>query len=300
MQWDSEFNGDFVSWTVYSLYIPFKLIDDYVMPDYYGNIDLHVNGNRYSRTLSTTWDEQYPYYIKVNFTATAPSNDSWSQWNNDWTSEWSSSKWSWGWSSNWNTKVNVKDESKSEENKPEKDNLWYQEWSQAEVLANWYNKEFNNAYEFAYENWITTMDTIEKADMDWKLTRIAMAKMLSQYAINILDQKPANIVVPNFPDVSAELNEQYGGAVTLAYQLWIMWINIDKFRPDDLVTRWEFATALSRMLFSTSDGEYESTDIYYTNHLKKLVEEKIITNDDPKLQELRGYVMIMLMRSAKN
>jgi hypothetical protein len=27
--------------------------------------------------------------------------------------------------------------------------------------------------------------------------------------------------------------------------------------------------------------------------------EKIITNDDPQLQELRGYVMIMLMRSAK-
>jgi hypothetical protein len=29
------------------------------------------------------------------------------------------------------------------------------------------------------------------------------------------------------------------------------------------------------------------------------MEEKIITNDDPSLQELRGYVMIMLMRSAQ-
>jgi hypothetical protein len=33
--------------------------------------------------------------------------------------------------------------------------------------------------------------------------------------------------------------------------------------------------------------------------MKKLVQEKIITNDDAKMKELRGYVMIMLMRSAK-
>jgi hypothetical protein len=30
------------------------------------------------------------------------------------------------------------------------------------------------------------MPTIQKADMDGKLTRIAMAKMLSQYAMNVL------------------------------------------------------------------------------------------------------------------
>jgi hypothetical protein len=30
------------------------------------------------------------------------------------------------------------------------------------------------------------------------------------------------------------------------------------------------------------------------------MEEKIITNDDPKMREVRGYVMIMLMRSAEN
>ena len=73
-----------------------------------------------------------------------------------------------------------------------------------------------------------------------------------------------------------------------------MWINIDKFRPDDLVTRAEFGTALSRMLYATADWE----KAYYETHLAKLLEEKIITVDTPDLQELRGYVMIMLMRSA--
>ena len=166
--------------------------------------------------------------------------------------------------------------------------------SQSEVLSNGYTREFNEAYEFAHKNWITTMWTIEEANMYGGLTRIAMAKMLSQYAINVLGKKPANVVVPNFPDVSEELDADYDNWVTLAYQLWIMWIWIENFRPYDSVTRAEFATALSRMLFGTSDGEP-----WYATHLEKLMNEKIITNDDPNLKELRGYVMIMLMRSAQ-
>ena len=154
------------------------------------------------------------------------------------------------------------------------------------------------AYEFAYKHGITTMPTIEEADMEGSLTRIAMAKMLSQYAMNVLWQKPANIIVPKFNDVSDKMNAEYNNAVTLAYQLWIMWINMpkNKFRPNDLVTRAEFATALSRMLYKIADW----TDKYYSTHLAKLMEEKIITNDDPMMKELRGYVMIMLMRSAED
>jgi hypothetical protein len=53
------------------------------------------------------------------------------------------------------------------------------------------------------------MDSIEKADLESPLTRIAMAKMLSQYAINILGKKPANIIVPKFTDITDELNEEY-------------------------------------------------------------------------------------------
>ena len=160
-----------------------------------------------------------------------------------------------------------------------------------------YSKEFNDAYQFAYKNGITTMPSIEEADMEWTLTRIAMAKMLSQYAINVLGKTPDTTkVVPAFPDVTAQMDADYNNGVTLAYQLWIMWIGIDKFRPDDLVTRAEFATALSRLLFNTPDGEWA----YYETHLAKLMEEKIITNNNPDLQELRGYVMIMLMRSAQS
>ena len=163
------------------------------------------------------------------------------------------------------------------------------------VAANGYTNEMNEAYEFAFKNGITTMKTIEQADMYWSLNRIAMAKMLSQYAINILNKKPDTSKKCNFWDVSRDLDKQYNDWVTLACQLGIMWVNITDFRPNDEVTRAEFGTALSRMLFGLADW----TDNYYSTHLAKLKKEKIISNDDPTLKELRWYVMLMLMRSAK-
>ena len=167
---------------------------------------------------------------------------------------------------------------------------WQNQWKT-------YSDEFQQAYEFAYKHGITTMPTIEQANMEGPLTRIAMAKMLSYYAINVLWLKPDETRVNKFNDVSDQMDAEYNNAVSLAYQLWIMWINMPKnnFRPNDLVTRAEFATALSRMLYKIADWK----DKYYSTHLAKLMEEKIITNDNPNLQELRGYVMIMLMRSAK-
>jgi hypothetical protein len=187
-----------------------------------------------------------------------------------------------------------------DENSEELDNSfdfsWFNNSNPSSLLLNWYTVEFNNAYEFAYRAWITTTSSIEKANMNWNLTRIAMAKMLSQYAINILWKKPENIITPKFPDVSQKLDDDYGWAVALSYQLWIMWKWIKNFRPNDEVTRAEFATALSRMLYWTQDW----TNQYYSTHLSKLYEEWIIKNTNPNLKELRWYVMIMLMRSAKN
>ena len=157
-----------------------------------------------------------------------------------------------------------------------------------------YSLEQNEAYQFAYKNWITTKSSIIDADMMGPLNRISMAKMLSNYAINVLWKKPANKIVPKFSDITDKLNKDYGWAVDLSYQLWIMWIWIDKFRPYDEVTRAEFWTAFSRMLFGLADWK----DTYYSTHLAKLKAEWIISNENPNLKEIRAYVMIMLMRSA--
>jgi hypothetical protein len=42
------------------------------------------------------------------------------------------------------------------------------------------------AHQFAYKNGITSIADVSNAKMYTSLTRIAMAKMLSQYAINVL------------------------------------------------------------------------------------------------------------------
>ena len=251
--------------------------------------------------------------------SSTPSNTWWWGWGGWW---WGWGGWWWGWDTSKdkdktkvNTWTNTTDVTKTEENKAQtditenKDNVntntnnwtntnadmsWYQEWNQSEVLSNWYSREFNNAYTFARRNWITTMDNISKADMNSPLNRIAMAKMLSNYAINVLGKKPANKVVPKFPDVDQKLNDDYGWAVDLAYQLGIMWIWVENFRPFDLVSRKEFVTAFGRMKYWLADWKW----VYYEPHMKKLKEEWIITVDDPDLQETRWYTMIQLMRSS--
>ena len=122
---------------------------------------------------------------------------------------------------------------------------------------------------------IEKAESIDNAKMNTKLTRIEMAKMLSYYAINVLWKKPNVSKNIKFDDVSLKLNAQYNNAVVLSYQLGIMWQNVknNKFRPNDLVTRAEFGTALSRLIYWISDW----TTNYYSTHLEKLFNEWIIS-----------------------
>jgi hypothetical protein len=50
--------------------------------------------------------------------------------------------------------------------------------------------EREQAYDFAHSYGITTKSSLEKAKLNSPLTRIQMAKMLSQYAINVLGKEP--------------------------------------------------------------------------------------------------------------
>ena len=178
-----------------------------------------------------------------------------------------------------------------------------------ETPVNWTNsssssstthtKEQVDAYSFAKSNWLTTTSSIEEAKMNTELTRIQMAKMLSNFAINVLWQEPdTEKGVVKFDDVTNKMDKQYDNAVIKAYQLWIMWQNVknNEFRPNDEVTRAEFASALSRLLYNTEEWEYKWTWKYYIPHIAKLYNEWIINKADPKIKEKRWYVMTMLKR----
>jgi len=171
-------------------------------------------------------------------------------------------------------------------------------------FAKEYSFEEKEAYNYSYWNYITTVSSIDSADMWWNLTRIAMAKMISNYAINILGLVPDTSKNCFFSDVSNDLDYQYGNWVTKACQLGLMWVWIEKFNPNWKVTRAEFGTVLSRALNSESPIELEKmndSSPYYYEHLKYL-SEKWIMNDisNPGSLERRWRVMLMLMRSDEN
>ena len=70
------------------------------------------------------------------------------------------------------------------------------------------------------------------------------------------------------------------------------------FNPHGEVTRAEFATVLSRILYG-SEHNQEWAD-FYSKHLEALKEASILKNTTPTMKELRGWVMLMLMRTSVN
>ena len=162
-----------------------------------------------------------------------------------------------------------------------------------------YNEEQIAAYEWAYEKWITTMNDIEKARLsDW-LTRAELAKMMSQYMTKVLWKTPVDVEKAEYSDVSESLGD-LADFIQTAYAYKIMWINADgtplkEFNPNWLVTRAEYATVFSRVLYGDKYNKSEWN--YYEDHLAALKEAGILTNTTPTIQEVRGWVMLMMYRS---
>ena len=159
-----------------------------------------------------------------------------------------------------------------------------------------YSKEQISAYTWAFNNSITTQSTIDKANMNWEITRIELSKMISNYVINVLEKKLDNSKKCQFFDITAELDKQYDNWVTKACQLWLMGQWISEFRPYDKVTRAEFWTILSRALYG---DKYNWWNPYYEKHLNQLNSVWIIKNisNAENRKEIRWYVMLMMMRS---
>lgn len=163
-----------------------------------------------------------------------------------------------------------------------------------------YDQELIGAYSYAHTVGITTQSTIDGANMYGSLTRVAMAKMIANYAIGVLDKTPNTGKVCIFPDVSSALDAEYGNGVTKACQLGLMGINTDgttaaSFNPNGLVTRAQFGTVLSRAIYGNihNDG-----NPYYVNHLSALNAAGVMKNiSTPNANEQRGLVMLMMQRA---
>lgn len=173
--------------------------------------------------------------------------------------------------------------------------------SAGDITNSPYSSELNQAYQFAFEHWITTQSTIQKANMGGVLIRSHMAKIMVNYAINILGRTVNTWVMCDFKDVQHESSEMKFYA-KWACQLGIMWVSSDGspaslFNPMGVVTRAEFGTALSRLLYWSL---YNGWSPYHVTHLSALKRAGIMKNTLSTNKEIRGYVMLMLMRAAQD
>ena len=163
-----------------------------------------------------------------------------------------------------------------------------------------YNEEQITAYEWAYENGITTMNNIDRARLSDGLTRAELAKMMSQYMTKVLWRTPVDAEKADYADVDESLGD-LADYIQTAYAYKIMGINADgtplkNFNPSGKVTRAEYATVFSRVLYGDKYNKAEWN--YYEDHLAALKEAGILTNTTPTIQEIRGWVMLMMYRSV--
>ncbi len=164
----------------------------------------------------------------------------------------------------------------------------------ASVFGATYSDELVDAYNWAHSKSITTMATIDDANMYGAITRAEMAKMLANWAKD-KGETPDTSKTCSFSD-TASVGGDLGVAIVESCQLGLMGQGITAFRPYDTISRAEFGTALSRALW---DDKYEGGNPYYANHLNALKAAGIMNQiaNAESTKEVRGYVMLMLMRA---
>jgi len=173
--------------------------------------------------------------------------------------------------------------------------------SKASVIGSHFSTELNTAYLYAYKIGITTLPTIQQADLTGVLVRRYLAKMISNFAIKQLGKTPNTWMVCDFTDIENQ-NAEIQFYIKLACQLGLMGLDADGipvklFSPKEEVNRAQFGTVLSRTL---RGNQYNGGEPFYSNHLDALQKAEIMKYiDAPGNKELREYVMLMLMRSVE-
>ena len=174
--------------------------------------------------------------------------------------------------------------------------------------------EMKLAYLYSYVHGMTTMCPIDDANLYGYLRRDHLAKILTQYSINVLDLEPelGKAWCNDFDDIADESAEMKYFIKT-SCELWLMWLESNwktpkkSFDPTKYVTRAEFGTTLSRLIYEgkynlASEAENTYPGAWYSKHLQALKDAEImneISGDRPQHIELRWYVMLMVMRYGK-
>lgn len=205
---------------------------------------------------------------------------------------------SWGWGSYYSVST-----TKSEENKVVEQQIIEEEKKDIECNFNFEDVTNDNAKAafWACQNNIEKDVNLTKENLDKPMTRKELAKVISSYLMNIA--KKDVILKTNIPTYLDVEDDEYKEYITIAYQYQVMWIDwnwkaLEKFMPNAIVTRAEFATVLSRVLFGSEFNVKDWKTPFYQEHIKALAEANILSEVNHKITELKKFVLIMLQRSS--
>lgn len=166
-----------------------------------------------------------------------------------------------------------------------------------------FNDESKAAYLYACVNNITTKRDIDDSIFYGMLIRKEMAKMISNYAMNVIGQSPDLSKSCTFGDIVGE-DAEMKTYITLACQLGLMGYEADgqtqaaNFNPNQSVDRGMFATLFSRMLYGNVNNVAIGSSNYSAKHLTALKDAGILNTILPTMTEIRGYVWIVFDRAS--
>lgn len=173
------------------------------------------------------------------------------------------------------------------------------EWSE-------HSAEVNEAYVWACERWIIKSNTIQGAKLWEFLNRAEMAKITTIFEMLEVGSIPnRNKDCSAFAESMSGYNQEMKDYMVTSCQLLRMWIHtadytpIKDFMPKKFVSRAEFWTILSRILWWDKYEASKNSVYYYVDHLNKLKDNWILTNINPNLVERRSYAILMIYRAAK-
>ena len=181
-------------------------------------------------------------------------------------------------------------------------------WDEDVNLEELYWKEVVDAYEWAYKNWLTTIGNIQEADPDGYLLRWHMAKMVVNFMMNVLKIKWPTVIpdhCKNWNDDPAIWeSDEIKWYATISCALWIMWIDMvnNEFLPNDIVSRAEFWTIVSRILWwDKFNVVHTPLTPFYKFHLNQLKIIDIMTkiNKPLTVKELRKRVWLVFKRVSE-
>ena len=172
-----------------------------------------------------------------------------------------------------------------------------------------YSNEINDAFLWAYGLNITNKCPIAEARLDDGIKRKELAKMMTMFTIQVMGIYPdTNKTWCNFFSDLTGQSDEFKFFIKTSCQLDLMGLKPngtvpeEKFNPERYVTRAEFGTVLSRLIYGDKHNVYsgeETTYKRYEKHLAALNKDNIMKKiQNPSVLEKRARVILMLDRTT--